>query len=497
MLVFASGTPQRKRWHRRWEQSPVATPSDLELCQFAGTLDGNSQPLLWQFFTSLKESMYPMELCFHFDNAKTMWYQWLSVDTAYFNSVLFTVSAFNDVCRNRSRHGRGGSGGNDYILLDDDDDDDDDVGHFSSSNRARRADAITSLFAPRTRAYLSRTMAQLQERLYDGRRQCDDVTVAVVVTLAMTADVAGDEEACRAHVGGLMRIVEARGGLGAFDGNKQLQMKLLRIDLAWAMKHGARPRFADRGLVLDWRPRFRAVLARESPVAPDAAVPEAAARLCARVSPELAGAYADMHAFASVAGRLFRGREKLRPELYQDMMVSVQYRLLLLGGGESDGGGRSEMAGEGGEGGRGGRSVVEECFRLGLLAFQTSVFVTNLGVRVRYAAVAESMREALRALRPADDAETSLKLWALLVGAVVVFGPPSEGKEKEGVEGGDGDGEEEEGPWLARALGEVAALMSWEEVERRLRDVLWIDVLLGERGRKVFERAAAAAGLRR
>ena len=165
--------------------------------------------------------MYPMELCFHFDNAKTVWYQWLSVDAAYFNSVLFTVSAFNDVYRSRSRHGS--SDGSSYILLDDG------IGHFSSS-RARRADAdaATSLFAPRTRAYLSRTMAQLQERLYDAGRQCDDVTAAVVVTLAMTADVAGDEEACRAHVGGLMRIVEARGGLAAFDGNKQLQMKLLR-----------------------------------------------------------------------------------------------------------------------------------------------------------------------------------------------------------------------------------------------------------------------------
>lgn len=270
------------------------------------------------------------------------------------------------------------------------------------------------------------------------------------------------------------------------------------------MKHGVRPRFADRGLALDWRPRFRAVLARESPVAPDAALPGAAARLCARVAPELAEAYADMHAFASVAGRLFRGREKLRPELYQDMMVSVQYRLLLLGGGSGkQHRGGSEMTGEGGEGGG---SVVEECFRLGLLAFQTSVFVTSLGARVRYDAVAEGMRRALGALRPADEAETSLKLWALLVGAVVVFGPPAEGRGKngvegvkgEGVEGGDGDGgeEEEEGLWLAGALGEVAALMSWEEVERRLRDVLWIDVLLGERGRKVFERAAAAAGLR-
>ena len=143
-----------------------------------------------------------MELCFRFDNAKTLWYQWLSIDTAYFNSVLFTVSAFNDVCH---RSPRGG-----YVL-----------DEMDGSN------AILA-FTPQTRKYLRRTMGQLQERLYDQERQYDDITIAIIITLAMTADVVRDDAACRAHVEGLMRIVQARGGVKAFEKNRQLQIKLLR-----------------------------------------------------------------------------------------------------------------------------------------------------------------------------------------------------------------------------------------------------------------------------
>ena len=211
------------------------------------------------------------------------------------------------------------------------------------------------------------------------------------------------------------------------------------------MKHGSTPKFVDQGL--HWCSDFRGVLLEESPIQPEP-MPAMATRLSFQLSPQLQSIYADMHAFASIANRLFHGKGKLRPELYQDIMVSVQYRLLLL---------KYDMDSD----------VVQECLRLGLVAFQTSIFITNLGVRVKYEALAERMRSAIHAFRPTNEAETSLKLWVLFIGAMVVFEP----------------GE----PWLTGSMKDLASLLSWAEIEERLKSIMWIDVMHSYHGKRVYD----------
>lgn len=58
-----------------------------------------------------------------------------------------------------------------------------------------------------------------------------DSTICVVVCLVTTSALVGDYEAAKKHMVGLSKMVELRGGLGAFKENGQVQLKLCRYVL--------------------------------------------------------------------------------------------------------------------------------------------------------------------------------------------------------------------------------------------------------------------------
>ena len=141
--------------------------------------------------------MYPAEWCFEFDRTKCCWFRWLFHDTPYLHSVLFMVSAFQDLVNQKATS--------------------------TGKNETRGFN-----FSPQTQQLLRRTIELLQERIQDREQQVSDTTVAVVTTLAMMADASGDGTACKAHVAGLKKIVKIRGGLRGFDDNRQIQIKICR-----------------------------------------------------------------------------------------------------------------------------------------------------------------------------------------------------------------------------------------------------------------------------
>lgn len=148
-------------------------------------------------FTTIKECLYPAELCFEWDQAKVCWFRWLLIDPAYLESVLFMVSGFQDLV-DLKVSGPHSSG----------------TWNFSYSNR--------------TQWHLRKTLKLLQEKIQDHNTQLSDSTLAVVTTLAMMADASGDTLACQTHVAGLKKMVKIRGGLRGFESNRQIQIKLCR-----------------------------------------------------------------------------------------------------------------------------------------------------------------------------------------------------------------------------------------------------------------------------
>lgn len=138
---------------------------------------------LYPVFNSVEEFAYPIESCVDFDVSRSIWSRWLEIDTAYLHSVLLGTSVINDFFMNRPP-------------------------------------------ARATYFHLRKTIANLNEHLSDSAVYLWDSTVAVVVILAMLADVFGDYGAVRAHIAGLQQIIRLRGGLESFRENTKLHIKI-------------------------------------------------------------------------------------------------------------------------------------------------------------------------------------------------------------------------------------------------------------------------------
>lgn len=79
--------------------------------------------------------------------------------------------------------------------------------------------------------HANQTLSALQQRLYDSQLATSDSTICVVVCLVTTSALVGDYESARRHMVGLTKMVDLRGGLGAFKENGQVQLKLCRYVL--------------------------------------------------------------------------------------------------------------------------------------------------------------------------------------------------------------------------------------------------------------------------
>lgn len=76
--------------------------------------------------------------------------------------------------------------------------------------------------------HANQTLFALQERLYDSQLGTSDPTICVVVCLVTTSALVRDYESAQKHMAGLAKMVDLRGGLGAFKENGQVQLKLCR-----------------------------------------------------------------------------------------------------------------------------------------------------------------------------------------------------------------------------------------------------------------------------
>jgi hypothetical protein len=392
--------------------------------------------------------MYPLEWCVDQHVSNLCWFYWACTDTVYLHSLLFAVSAFHDLLGVTSH----------------------------DLSPARRSDLTSYYFSPRTLRHLRRTMQLLQERLQDSARQLEDATASVVITLAMMADVVGDSQASKTHVDGLREMVRLRGGMKSMQSNRDVQLKLCRyvkltissgscwtnapsiprLDLAWSIKHGCKPVFFDGDVswsrFFDDNPNLKIVPGQAGPDTPPQDDP--LSECLQTVDIKLRNVYADTHDFAHAANAFINGKDKFPPEVFQEVIMSIQYRLLLL-----------EYPLE--------TQPFEEILRTGLLAFQTSVFLLIPGLKINCDFLRGRLRLAVDALEASTRVMRDLKLWLLLVGCVAT------------MDFGHG--------WL---VGNVKALTAgegdWEQVRERMRGIMWIDAVHDVPGRQMFDAAQVA-----
>jgi hypothetical protein len=223
--------------------------------------------------------------------------------------------------------------------------------------------------------------------------------------------------------------------------------QLFSIDLGWALKYGVAPEFCDEDM--SWEPHLDNTILLESPVAPDTMSSEVR-HFVDGMDHRLRNIFADLQAFGSVANKLVNSRRKLRPDLFQEIMLSIQYRLMLL-----------EYDTE--------EQPIEEAIRLGLLSFQTSVFIQMKAIRVKYDYIMVRLKTSLSHFPETTPGLADLKLWIHLMAAIALYDP--------------------EQTWIEEGICRLTAGRPWEEVYVAMRSIMWLDLVHDAPGRMLFNSA--------
>jgi hypothetical protein len=195
----------------------------------------------------------------------------------------------------------------------------------------------------------------------------------VVVTLATAAELSGEFVDLESHIKGLEKIVSLRGGVQARNTNdNNLHIKVCRsvsalslhsahlivsrmfnantIIRAYALLFGHQPFFFKEGIAWDCFIANRGLIECSHQPHTNAVRAFAATNLDTRLHNTLR----DLHSFSCISNLAYQTTRKLSPEIYNEMMISILYRLTHLSF-ESD--------------------PLQETVRIGLLAFSSTIFM--------------------------------------------------------------------------------------------------------------------------
>ncbi|KAI0892599.1 hypothetical protein F4806DRAFT_237055 [Annulohypoxylon nitens] len=287
----------------------------------------------------------------------------------------------------------------------------------------------------------------LQQRLCSSQSETptSNSTILTVIGLTMVSIALGDFATAMIHFEGLRKMVTLRGGILAFSQNRLLQIKILRVDLGISLSTGHQPLFFTHHI--SWDPY---ITSHERKL-----VPFDTKRLhvlgagfdlehfIEGLDTRLRSIWNDLAEFARSVDIAAKCKLGIDSELYQEVMISVHYRLLNL---------HFEI------------NSMNEIIRLALLSFASIVFLQWDGVKFRYEYLNQRFKATLGyVIHGAEPIPQQLTLWLYTIGAISTF---------------DRDEQTWFKPVLIRILGDLGC-KTWDEVEPLLKSIIWVDVLLG------------------
>ncbi|RSL69076.1 hypothetical protein CEP53_002332 [Fusarium sp. AF-6] len=297
-------------------------------------------------------------------------------------------------------------------------------------------------------AHHTKALNALQTRLSAGNMKIStsDSTVLTVVGLTTAALAFGDVGIAQKHMTGLHRMVMLRGGISAFSHDKRLQTKLCRVDLGLALSTGNEALFFSEGL------SWYSYLPSQTPKSQtrDEGI-SSLLNLLMSLDPRLRLVWDDLKAYSQSANMAAHCGLDMDTALYQELMVSIHYRLIRL---------MFEPA------------TIDETIRLALLAFASSVFLQGGGVWIRHEHLYRQLSKSFALTKDRKDVlPPQVFLWLYVF--CVAF-----------------DGQEPSHNWLRSGLSEllqVQELKSWTEVRVLLKSVIWVDKLHDAIARELVE----------
>ena len=213
----------------------------------------------------------------------------------------------------------------------------------------------------------------------------------------------------------------------------------LRADLTIAMFTDSKPKFFRDNI--SWGPYI--LKGQKTSL-------ESLPRHFAGLDMKLSNIWADLREFTKSANLAFQTGQKMDGVLFQEILISVQYRLLHL-----------DVS----------TCSQNKAIHLGMLAFSTNVFVQMQGLAIRFERLSAQLRDCVLGLQGLeDDSMLNFKLWLLLVARMSIVTGARDSWLK---------------PELKKTL-EALGLASWTSMRDRLKGYLWIGVLHDNGGKKAF-----------
>ena len=173
------------------------------------------------------------------------------------------------------------------------------------------------------------------------------------------------------------------------------------------------------------------------------------------LDPKLANGWKDLHAFSCMSNLAYQTTRKLSPDTYNEVMISVLYRLTHLSF-EDD--------------------PLQEAIRAGLLTFSSTIFLTRHYMKQPYEHIFNLFSSALFKLCQSTSiiVPRPIMLWLMILYHVVAYKEPSP--------------EDWLSIWLDKAVS-LTRVDTWPQGHRILKSVMWVDFVHDAPGKKAFEAA--------
>ncbi|RDW58458.1 hypothetical protein BP5796_12388 [Coleophoma crateriformis] len=340
-----------------------------------------------------RHGVYPYEICLDVHPTAKGWFPYLISDVCCLHSMMFSVRAFLE----RTEHNQP---------------------------------------SPLAAFHYTQTLHLLQARLNgsDPTSAISDATMMVVISLATAAELTNDFAAVANHLQGLEKMV-----------------KVCRADLEYALLLGHRPRLLQEGISWDCFIADRGLIRCGHP--PHDANLRTFAEMTMDV--KLHNALRDLHAFSCVSNLAYQTTRKLSPDVYNEMMISILYRLTNLSFG---------------------RNPLAEVIRIGLLAFSSTIFIERHFMGQPSQHLLNLYTDALFNLRNSMNVDLPIPmvLWLTMFSHLVVHTELSPADWRS--------------VWLDEAVLH-GKINTWPQACEILRSVAWVDFIHSGTGKHIFEAA--------
>lgn len=372
---------------------------------FSCKLETYMRNLIYQIQFVTNQTVYPVEFCLPVNGLHHIWFQWVVNDEAFFHSALAVSEAAVDA-------------------------------HLGKKDASVR-----------TLYHLSNAYRCISQNLQKGGTPSDP-TLAAVVSMAIHEDLKGQPARGKVHMDALQQMVELRGGVAQLRITTVLLHKMCRADIEYALHDGCFPRFN--------RDQFPSKMIQSllslsftqqeiSRVADDAHI----------YDPSLRRVFIDLMSVCILLNNS-RGSFKLEPFMFQEIVISVCYRLLHQYPLASDGPQNND----------------ENACQLGQLALITTmIFQNGRSPRISYSLLANRLRGAIMSMLSNEAVVETNFLWLLFVSGISVFNITSTA-------------------WLLPYIKKCSSdlnIKSWQAARDQIRKYPWIDAIHDELGQELWQ----------